>query len=57
MGFVWCSGCRVYSGSMVRVPGERVLVDALASLAPERRERLERSEYRLIAYLDGWVSP
>ncbi|MFE6976000.1 hypothetical protein [Streptomyces sp. NPDC057682] len=42
---------------MVSVPGERVLVDALASLAPERRERLERSEYRLIAYLDGWVSP
>lgn len=49
----WCSGCRVYSGGMVHVPRKRVLVDALASLSPERRERVERSEARLIEFLDG----
>jgi hypothetical protein len=37
---------------MVHVPRARVLTDALASLTPEHRERLERSEVQLIEYLD-----
>ncbi|MFE1907664.1 hypothetical protein ACFW96_28910 [Streptomyces gardneri] len=37
---------------MVYVPRERVLVDLLASLPPEQRERLLRSETRLIEFLD-----
>ncbi|WP_272923874.1 hypothetical protein [Streptomyces sp. SID3343] len=36
---------------MVYVPRARVLVDALAGLPVEERERLERSEVRLIDYL------
>jgi hypothetical protein len=52
IGFAWCSGCKVYSGSMVHVPRKRVLVDALASLPRDQREHLERSETRLIEYLD-----
>lgn len=52
IGLAWCSTCRIYSGNMVEVPQKRVLVDLLASLPPEQRERLLRSETRLIAYLD-----
>jgi hypothetical protein len=52
IGFAWCSGCRVFSGSMVHVPRKHVLVDALASLPRDERERLERSETGLIEYLD-----
>lgn len=52
VGLGWCSGCRIYSGAMVHVPRSTVLVDALASLPPERRERLLRSETRLIEFLD-----
>ncbi|MFI1093719.1 hypothetical protein [Streptomyces sp. NPDC020917] len=37
---------------MVHVPRRRVLVDALASLPREQRERLRRNESRLIEYLD-----
>jgi len=37
---------------MVHVPRRRVLVDALASLPDDQRERLRRSEARLIDYLD-----
>ncbi|MGW7298548.1 MULTISPECIES: hypothetical protein [unclassified Streptomyces] len=37
---------------MVHVPRARRLVDALESLPPEHRERLLRSETRLIEYLD-----
>ncbi|MEU8925325.1 hypothetical protein AB0D10_31055 [Kitasatospora sp. NPDC048545] len=37
---------------MVHVPRKRVLVDALASLPPEQRERLRRSETGLIEFLD-----
>ncbi|MFE0700745.1 hypothetical protein [Streptomyces sp. NPDC058872] len=37
---------------MVHVPRERVLDDALASLTPDRRERIERSESRLVDFLD-----
>ncbi len=53
IGFAWCSGCRIYSGSMVYVPRKRVLMDALAGLAPQERERLKRSEVQLIEYLNG----
>lgn len=52
IGFAWCSLCRIYSGNMVHIPRKRVLVDALVSLAPEQRERLLRSETRLIEFLD-----
>ncbi|MFD5411484.1 hypothetical protein [Streptomyces nojiriensis] len=52
IGFAWCSGCRIYAGNMVHVPRKRVLVDALASLPREQRERIARSETRLIEFLD-----
>lgn len=52
IGLAWCSDCRIYSGSMVHVPRKRVLVDALASLPREQRERVERSETRLVEFLD-----
>jgi hypothetical protein len=52
IGFAWCSTCRIYSGSMVHIPRKRVLVDALASLHPEERERLVRSETRLVEFLN-----
>lgn len=52
IGLAWCSSCRIYSGNMVHVPRKRVLVDALASLPGEQRERLARSETRLIEFLD-----
>jgi hypothetical protein len=52
IGFAWCSSCRIYSGNMVYVHRKRVLVDALASLPSERRERLLRSETKLIDFLD-----
>ncbi len=61
IGFAWCSGCRIYAGSMVHVPRKRVLVDALASLPHDQREHIERSETRLIEHLDrqarGGVTP
>ncbi|MFF6839889.1 hypothetical protein ACFY8X_13995 [Streptomyces tanashiensis] len=52
IGLAWCSGCRIFTGSMVQVPRKRELVDALASLGSGQRERLERSEARLIDFLD-----
>ncbi|GFE25934.1 hypothetical protein Sliba_63870 [Streptomyces nigrescens] len=52
VGLAWCSGCRIYSGSVVHVPRKRSLVDALASLPGEQRERLVRSESRLVEFLD-----
>jgi hypothetical protein len=42
---------------MVRVPRDRVLADLLAPLPAEQRERLERSEARLVGYLDGRLGP
>ncbi|WP_228974518.1 hypothetical protein [Streptomyces sp. DH12] len=42
---------------MVRVPRDHVLADLLAPLPAERRERLERSETRLVGYLDGRLGP
>jgi len=55
VGFAWCSTCRIYSGNMVHIPRKRVLVDALASLPPEQRERLVRSETGLVEFLDHWL--
>ncbi len=52
IGLAWCSSCRVYSGNMVCVPRQQVLVDLLASLPPQQRERLLRSETRVIEFLD-----
>lgn len=52
IALAWCSGCRIYSSDLVYIPRKRVLVDAVASLSPEQRERLLRSETRLIAFLD-----
>ena len=52
IGLAWCAGCRIYSGNMVHVPRKRVLVDLLASLPLEQRERLLRSETRVIEFLD-----
>ncbi|MER5876250.1 hypothetical protein ABT119_10040 [Streptomyces sp. NPDC001910] len=51
VGLAWCSGCRIYSGSMVHVPRKRVLMDALASLPEDEREQVERSETRLVEFL------
>ncbi len=52
IGLAWCPTCRIYSGNMVHIPRRRVLVDLLASLPPEQRERLLRSETRVIEFLD-----
>ncbi|WP_285565462.1 hypothetical protein [Streptomyces sp. RTGN2] len=38
---------------MVHVPRTHVLVDALASLPTDERDRLRRSEAKLVAYLDA----
>ncbi|WP_159037400.1 MULTISPECIES: hypothetical protein [Streptomyces] len=40
---------------MVHVSRGQVLVDALASLPWDRRERVERSETKLVGYLDEWL--
>ncbi|WP_268873571.1 hypothetical protein [Streptacidiphilus neutrinimicus] len=40
---------------MVYVPRKRVLVDALASLPADDRDRLLRKEAALIDHLDGQV--
>ncbi|MDX2935449.1 hypothetical protein [Streptomyces ipomoeae] len=53
VGLGWCSGCRIYSATMVRVPRTHVLVDALASLPEDQRERLLRKEAALVDFLDG----
>ncbi|MCL2584400.1 MAG: hypothetical protein FWE35_18290 [Streptosporangiales bacterium] len=51
IGLGWCSACRVYGTTMVRVPGDKILADALTELPDERREQLRRSELRLVQYL------
>jgi hypothetical protein len=53
IGLSWCSGCRIYSGAMVRVPRDQLLSDALASLPPGQRDHLQASEIRLIEYLNS----
>ncbi|MFF9623589.1 hypothetical protein [Streptomyces griseosporeus] len=52
VGLAWCAECRVYGGSVVHVPRSRVLDDALAGLPDARRERIARSEGRLVQFLD-----
>ncbi|GAB3983167.1 hypothetical protein GCM10029978_089010 [Actinoallomurus acanthiterrae] len=53
VGFAWCPGCSVFTGTMVHVPRKRVLKDALIGLPPGERNRLKRNEADLIEYLDG----
>ncbi|MEV5751104.1 hypothetical protein AB0L00_25060 [Actinoallomurus sp. NPDC052308] len=48
----WCSGCRIYTGTMVHVPRKEALPDALAALPLDEQDRLRRSEVRLISYLE-----
>lgn len=55
VGLAWCSGCRIYSGNMVHVPQKRVLIDALASLPREHRNRLARKESELVEFLDRQI--
>jgi hypothetical protein len=52
VGLAWCPGCRIYSGALVHIPRTRVLDDALASLPADERDRLRRSEVKLVDYLD-----
>jgi hypothetical protein len=52
IGLAWCSRCRIYTGTMVYVPRDEVLVDALLALPAERQEQLRKSERKLIDYLD-----
>lgn len=55
IGLSWCSTSRTYTGTMVRVPREQVLVDVLAGLSTPERDRVSRSEVRLLDYLDRLV--
>jgi hypothetical protein len=52
IGLAWCSSCREYSGTMVYVPRDEHLIDVLADLPVPERERLARSEVRLLDYVD-----
>ena len=52
IGLTWYSSCREYSGAMVCVPRGEDLPDALADLPRLERERLVRSEVKLLDYLD-----
>jgi hypothetical protein len=52
VGLAWCATCREYSGAMVSVPRGEHLVDLLAGLPELERERLARSEVKLLDYLD-----
>lgn len=51
VGLAWCSGCRIYTGVMVHVPKDEVLVDALADLPVGQQEQLRGSERKLVEYL------
>jgi hypothetical protein len=55
VGLAWCSTCREYSGAMVSVPRSEHLPDLLADLPTAERERLARSEMKLLDYLDRLV--
>lgn len=55
VGLAWCSTCREYSGAMVFVPQSEHLPDLLADLPTPERERLVRSEVKLLDYLDRLV--
>ena len=51
IGLAWCSGCRVYEATIVYVPRDEILADALADLPADRQEQLRRSERKLVEYL------
>jgi hypothetical protein len=55
VGLAWCSNCREYSGAMVFVPRDEHLPDPLADLSMSERERLVRSEVKLLDHLDRLV--
>ncbi|WP_159104401.1 hypothetical protein [Plantactinospora sp. BB1] len=55
VGLAWCSNCREYSGGMVFVPRDERLPDLLAELPTPERERLVRSEAKLLDHLDRLV--
>ncbi|MEV7227203.1 hypothetical protein AB0M79_09290 [Polymorphospora sp. NPDC051019] len=55
VGLAWCSMCRECSGAMVFVPRGETLPDPLADLPAPERERLTRSEVRLLDHLDRLV--
>ncbi|MFE9045318.1 hypothetical protein ACFYOG_30970 [Streptomyces sp. NPDC007818] len=52
VALAWCSECRIYTGAMVHVPRSHTLVDALASLPSDDRDRLLRGEAKLVEHLD-----
>ena len=52
IGLAWCLTCREYSGAMVYVPRGEHLTDLLADLPAAERQRLARSEVKLLDYLD-----
>jgi hypothetical protein len=54
-GLAWCSTCCAYAGAMVFVPRREHLLDLLADLPASERERLMRSDVKLLDYLDRLV--
>jgi hypothetical protein len=52
IGLSWCSACRSYTATMVYISRRETLWDALAELPHHERERISRSEVRLLDYLD-----
>ncbi|MFI5766407.1 hypothetical protein ACIA8F_36430 [Streptomyces sp. NPDC051563] len=52
IGLAWCSPCRIYGANVVHVPRQRLLVDDFSALPSEQRDRVLRSETRVIEYLD-----
>lgn len=52
VGLAWCSQCRHWQGNMVHVPRAVELADPLAEISVDEREKLLRSEYKLVRHLD-----
>ncbi|WFE53332.1 hypothetical protein [Micromonospora sp. WMMD1155] len=55
VGLAWCSSCREYSAATVFVPRNEDLWEPLAELPTPERERLVRSEVKLLDHLDRLV--
>ncbi len=55
IGLAWCPACRTYAGAMVHVPREEDLPDALAPLDEFDRERLLKSETKLVDHIDRLI--
>jgi hypothetical protein len=53
VGVAWCTRCKAFDGSMVHVPRDVVLVDALAKLPLELQDQLRQSDRKLVQYLDA----